>query len=209
MTLPPTRLHPRQGATTVRCLPGSEWMRNSKDQTPCLVASWAIVPCRGTNGEPWVIGPIHPGGPFLGPSPTSDLFQCRCNTVFYSLLAACGACQGYHGQDGIQNLTVHMSPCPPGLLVHREYPQEIRPETAIPAWAYLDIVNDQWDEQGAIALALQGKCSGQHPCSGLLDLKPHGPYSTAVESVLDRRPARRITEPVRIRGRVRLCFSYS
>ncbi|KAI0687604.1 hypothetical protein C8Q76DRAFT_266734 [Earliella scabrosa] len=150
----PPQLHARQGATRATCLPGSEWMNNREHgQSPCLVASWAVVPCRGSNAaNPWVIDPMHP---YLGPTPTSDLFRCRCNTVFYSLLAACGACQGYHGIDGIENFTVHMADCPPGYIVHRQYPQDIPPEVTIPDWAYLDVVNDQWNEAAASALALQ------------------------------------------------------
>ena len=39
---------------------------------------------------------------YLGPDKDSrDVYRCECNTVHYSLLAACALCQGYTDNEGI------------------------------------------------------------------------------------------------------------
>ena len=90
-------------------------MNNVKNQSPCLIASWSVVPCQENCELPmlfmftrklrrftaWIIAAIS-SAPYLGPLPGSALFQCQCNTVHYSLIAACGACQGFHGAEGIE-----------------------------------------------------------------------------------------------------------
>ena len=134
-----TRLNPRQdqapGGTNVTCLQEYNWvsgaqvnqcdcqshrsitqMDNSIGQNPCLIASWAIVPCppSGTHismfdylslsligSSVWAIRVLNPNMPYDGPGPGSPAAPCYCNTVFYSLLSACATCQGYFGEDGI------------------------------------------------------------------------------------------------------------
>ena len=127
------QLHSRQAATNAQCLSQYDWvcslelhtahsmhthaltaqMNNAKNQTPCLIASWSVVPCQENCELPtlfmftrklrcftaWII-PAISSAPYTGPRPGSALFQCQCNTVHYSLVAACGACQGFHGDEG-------------------------------------------------------------------------------------------------------------
>ncbi|KAI0717152.1 hypothetical protein C8Q76DRAFT_425879 [Earliella scabrosa] len=134
------QLHSRQAATNAQCLSQYDWMNNAKNQTPCLIASWSVVPCQENS---WIIPPLStaPGGlPFyLGPRRQSALFQCQCNTVHYSLIAACGACQGFHGAEGIENWSSFIVNCPSNTIQGAVYPLDVPPETAFPPWAYLDL----------------------------------------------------------------------
>ncbi|KAI0717161.1 hypothetical protein C8Q76DRAFT_795363 [Earliella scabrosa] len=146
-------IYARQAATTATCLPEFDWMTNSKNQSPCLVTSWTVVPCQA-NG--WIIGPPEPVGmPYLGPTPWSDLFACQCNTVHYSMVAACAFCQGLAGSKGIVNFTEFKENCPSENIYGADFPEPIPPETAIPAWAYLDLRDDRWDNVAAFNLAAQ------------------------------------------------------
>ncbi|KAI0687602.1 hypothetical protein C8Q76DRAFT_266766 [Earliella scabrosa] len=150
-----TRLNPRQdqapGGTNVTCLQEYNWMDNSIGQNPCLIASWAIVPCPPSV---WAIRVLNPNMPYDGPGPGSPAAPCYCNTVFYSLLSACATCQGYFGEDGINNYTQHTANCPRDLL-DRGYHRDIPRGTVFPEWAYLPLRNDRWDENAASVLALQ------------------------------------------------------
>ncbi|KAI0717159.1 hypothetical protein C8Q76DRAFT_726799 [Earliella scabrosa] len=154
-------LRPRQGATSVICLHDFDWMRNSMYQSPCLVASWSTVPCLPSGS--WDIVPITSVGLYGGPWPGwGDLFNCQCNTVHYSLAAACAACQGYGGSSGIVNFTVFTKDCPPESLKGSTFPRDIPIESTFPAWAYLDLLDDRWDEKRASALALQNHPDSTH-----------------------------------------------
>ncbi|KAI0717150.1 hypothetical protein C8Q76DRAFT_425546 [Earliella scabrosa] len=173
-------LHSRQAASTVTCLPEFDWMINSKGQNPCLVASWGVVPCV-PNG--WIIQPLSsPADRYGGPGPGSRLWNCRCNTVHYSLIAACATCQGYPSPDGVSNFTGYARTCPPNILQGAVYPQDIPPETAIPAWAYLDLVDDRWDEVAASALAVQNLPESTHSEA------PTSTFSTSSETSTSASP---------------------
>ncbi|KAI0717149.1 hypothetical protein C8Q76DRAFT_726742 [Earliella scabrosa] len=153
-------LRSRQAASTVTCLSEFDWMNNSKGQNPCLVASWAVVPCF-PNG--YIVPPLtSQADRYGGPTPGSKLWECRCNTVHYSLIAACATCQGYPSPDGVANFTQYAITCPPTILKGAVYPKDIPPETAIPAWAYVDLVGDRWDEAAASALAVQDLPESTH-----------------------------------------------
>ncbi|KAI0717153.1 hypothetical protein C8Q76DRAFT_425626 [Earliella scabrosa] len=145
-----------EAATTVRCLSQYDWMNNVKNQSPCLIASWSVVPCKENS---WII-PAISSAPYTGPLPGSALFQCQCNTVHYSLVAACGACQGFHGDEGAVNWTSFRVNCPPDTIQGAMYSLDVPPETAFPPWAYLDLKDDQWDETAASARALQDISAG-------------------------------------------------
>ncbi|KAI0717147.1 hypothetical protein C8Q76DRAFT_726739 [Earliella scabrosa] len=154
-------VHAREAASAVTCLSDFDWMKNAKNQDPCLVASWSVEPCRQNS---WAILPLTPDGPYqnfyMGPVPDSDLVECQCNTVHYSIIAACAFCQGYTNNQGIVNFSEFLDNCPNSSIRGSVYPMTIPLETDFPAWAYLNLLNDQWDDKSAHSLALQSVGAG-------------------------------------------------
>ncbi|KAI1797094.1 hypothetical protein LXA43DRAFT_1079359 [Ganoderma leucocontextum] len=99
-------------------------MTNSRDQSPCLVASWLYVPCYGA-GAPSVVSKINPGvnyGAF-------DDFENRWPSYTANCLST---------YDKI-------------------YPELIPGGTAVPRWAYLEVLsnNGTFNLDAAKALASQ------------------------------------------------------
>ncbi|KAH9939081.1 uncharacterized protein BXZ73DRAFT_76219 [Epithele typhae] len=119
-------------------------MSNSKGQNPCLVVSWLLTPCNSPadvrRGADSVVGPLGPEEHYVGPIATStSATPCKCNTVYYSMIQACAACQG---------LSTFSQPWPTWSMnctdpyaeaVIGQYSLNIPPGTSIPSWAYLDI----------------------------------------------------------------------
>ncbi|KAI0032210.1 hypothetical protein K488DRAFT_86078 [Vararia minispora EC-137] len=73
------------------------WTTNSLGQNVCQMAGIALTPCSASNGITQVSIPVlNVSSTYTGPSAanndTTDL--CKCNSVFYSLISACGGCQG-------------------------------------------------------------------------------------------------------------------
>jgi len=83
-------------------------MYNSLQQSPCDIAAKLAGVCTGRSGSfisqfqitalllvtDFTIDPLDgPGDSYNIPS-ADQMTKCMCNTVFYSLLAACCACQG-------------------------------------------------------------------------------------------------------------------
>ncbi|KAI0297406.1 hypothetical protein BC826DRAFT_1001669 [Russula brevipes] len=67
------------------------WAYNSRNQNPCIVAAYL----GGTCDQAFAVVPIQPGrGYVYGPTQGNTIMLCMCNTVMYSLLSACSACQG-------------------------------------------------------------------------------------------------------------------
>ncbi|KAI0760425.1 hypothetical protein C8Q74DRAFT_1296217 [Fomes fomentarius] len=140
----------QEGSSNVTCLADYDWMDNSNGQNPCLVAAWSLVPCHSTG---WTVQRLQSGQQYLGPSATNEpaLYVCACNTVVYSLHAACAFCQGLGNTEnkGIANWTEWKENCP--SVQFGRYPQNIPDQTAIPAWAYnVDLNADKWDESAAL-----------------------------------------------------------
>ena len=66
-------------------------------QVPALMAVNILLPCMGIAPSPtvaWSIGPLSPGWYYLGPNDYTRTDLCLCNSVMYSLISACAACQG-------------------------------------------------------------------------------------------------------------------
>ena len=57
------------------------------DSLSCLTLTSSPLPA-------WEVDPLSPGGMYIGPSSPDSWAWCKCSTVAYSLLSACGACQG-------------------------------------------------------------------------------------------------------------------
>jgi hypothetical protein len=86
---------------------------NSLGQNPCTVAAYLMStcngrcehsssplcpyifePCRLISFSAFTIKELAPGYHYTGPGRYDDTDLCKCNTVTYSLLSACVACQG-------------------------------------------------------------------------------------------------------------------
>ncbi|KAI9459394.1 hypothetical protein F5148DRAFT_1218816 [Russula earlei] len=108
-----------------------EWSYNSLGQNPCYVAAYLESSC---NGGQFQIPPLTPGvlygGPFAGGSTL-----CQCNTVVYSLVSACGACQGGSWVQWSQWSFNCSSVSEDGT-----YPTALPRLTRVPRWAYLSVV---------------------------------------------------------------------
>ncbi|KAI0064538.1 hypothetical protein BV25DRAFT_1989821 [Artomyces pyxidatus] len=126
------------------CQAGWEWSFNSLGQNPCTVAAYLEATC---NGGQFVIAPLQPDHEYTGPSGPDDGDMCKCNTVAYSLISACDACQGaawIQWSEWSLNCT---SVAPPST-----FPEAIPSGTRVPHWAYLDVVSaDTWNNASAFA----------------------------------------------------------
>ncbi|KAF9486420.1 hypothetical protein BDN70DRAFT_11386 [Pholiota conissans] len=77
--------------TVPTCLSGFDWMFNHLGQSPCTVASALAQACTPSYDIP--IPALGPLDNYLGPTPSSE-DNCRCSSVFYSMISACALCQG-------------------------------------------------------------------------------------------------------------------
>ncbi|KAN0134212.1 hypothetical protein V8E53_007984 [Lactarius tabidus] len=113
------------------CSTGLDWSYNSLNQNPCNVAAYLEATC---SGGLYSIAALPQGSLYRGPNAGHDNL-CVCNTVVYSLLSACGACQG--ATSWIQYSQWHLNcstSSSPGT-----YPNSIPAGTRVPHWAYLDV----------------------------------------------------------------------
>ncbi|PIL35297.1 hypothetical protein GSI_02022 [Ganoderma sinense ZZ0214-1] len=107
-----------------------------------------------------------PTGWVYGGPTSTDVFEstpCKCNTVVYSVLAACGVCQlGNSNVKAIDVWPTYASNCTKKYKIQRKvtgcnYPEPIPDETAIPKWAFLDVIsNSNFDVDAAESVAAQG-----------------------------------------------------
>jgi hypothetical protein len=82
---------------------------NSLDQSPCFVTANMLSTCFGGGElsdflhvralrccllEDYTLIPLPPGYSYFGPDGPANDILCYCNTVEYSLISACAACQG-------------------------------------------------------------------------------------------------------------------
>ncbi|KAF8733698.1 hypothetical protein AX14_003625 [Amanita brunnescens Koide BX004] len=105
------------------------WMFNSLNQDPCAVAQYLGGVC--INGI-YQIPPLATNQVYTGPSLTAAN-ECRCNSVFYSLLSACAICQD--GQTMLwDEYDRNCSAVSVGV-----FPAQIPAGTAVPHWAYIDV----------------------------------------------------------------------
>lgn len=139
-----------QGTNAV-CNSGFDWMSNSEGQSPCLVSSWLFTPC-SSPADSWVY-PLSPGYHYNTPlNNAQSATPCRCNTVLFSTIAACATCQGQ--EDYIVPWSTYSQNC--STVYVQKYPATIPSGTSIPAWAYLDITdNNTFNPSAAQAVASQ------------------------------------------------------
>ncbi|KIP05860.1 hypothetical protein PHLGIDRAFT_128640 [Phlebiopsis gigantea 11061_1 CR5-6] len=134
-------LETRAQSTSAICESSFSWMDNQQGQSPCLVGAYMMSPCLVEPSEAVVLGLVAgidvnaylpPGGSNFYTATT-----CMCSSVTYSLLAACGLCQGftyYSWTDWIAN-------CPSNLVSDGSYVDSIPSAVSVPTWAYLDVAS--------------------------------------------------------------------
>ncbi|KAL4077114.1 hypothetical protein V8B97DRAFT_1391957 [Scleroderma yunnanense] len=113
--------------SNVECSTNYSWTKNIVGESPCTIASSLEAQCYpgGFN-----ISALSSGSWYIGPN-TTQANSCECNAVVYSLVSACGACQGstwvsWHSWIAeCSNYTSYDLPEAPGIIV--------------PSWAYLSI----------------------------------------------------------------------
>lgn len=121
------------------CLPYYSWIANSQGKTPCEVASSLLATCSDDKTFDVVSLPL--GQHYQGPPRVSSANPCQCNTVVFSLMSACGICQGRTALRWSQ----WSSNCPRVSL--GEFPNPIPEGVRVPAWAYLDVkTSDVFDQ---------------------------------------------------------------
>jgi len=138
-----------QSSNVTQCVASYSWSVNSLGQTPCLVASYLESLC----GVPTSVDAIPVGTHYLGPT-NSQQDPCKCSSVTYSLVSACGGCQGRI----FQNWTTWNEFCVgPEVSV---FPKVIPEEIQVPAWAYLNVTmtNNTFDP-----IAAQQSLNGNFP----------------------------------------------
>ncbi|KAI0650088.1 hypothetical protein C8Q79DRAFT_366009 [Trametes meyenii] len=138
-----------QGTSAV-CTSNYDWMFNSKNQSPCLIASYLLAPC--ASGSLSYVFPLTSGEHYATPTSLSGSANpCRCNTVFYSMISACATCQGQG--NFVPTWSDYNEFCSPVYI--QQYPEDIVSGTSVPAWAYIDVTNGTFDPISAQALAAQ------------------------------------------------------
>ncbi|KIJ06369.1 hypothetical protein PAXINDRAFT_20436 [Paxillus involutus ATCC 200175] len=123
---------PRVAAQTsnVVCLSLFNWMVNSKGQNPCLVTAYLAGACNGGQFEVYA---LPPNSAYLGPTAAGQN-PCQCSTVTYATLSACALCQN-QTYIAWSSWDLNCTTFYPSV-----FPVDIPNGTAIPAWAYQDVV---------------------------------------------------------------------
>ncbi|KAF8969855.1 hypothetical protein BDZ97DRAFT_1754280 [Flammula alnicola] len=128
------------------CLPFYNWTFNSEKKSPCDIASSLLAVC---NNGSFPVDALPDSSHYLGPS-LQNANACQCNTVTYSLMSACGACQGqiYLPQPHYFSWSVWSANC--AMVYVDTYPEPIPSGVSVPGWAYLDVeANDDFDQTNA------------------------------------------------------------
>jgi len=120
------------------CQTGWEWSFNSLGQNPCTVTAYLNAIC---NSGSFSIPPLEPNHHYIGPDGPDNGDLCKCNTVAYSLISACDACQGNAWTQWSEWSLNCTQVAPDGV-----FPEAIPSGTKVPHWAYLNVtVTDTWN----------------------------------------------------------------
>jgi len=115
---------------------GYSWMYNSLKQDPCVIASRLGRVCHGAI---WTMDPLPPGTHYGGLDPAyGPPSPCECNTVSYSIMAACSLCQ----DRGYIRFSSWTDMCT--IVYSQKFPKDIPYDTAVPHYAYLDVQADDF-----------------------------------------------------------------
>jgi len=119
--------------TQVTCSSEYSYLSNSLGQNPCVIAGYLEDACVTTGGL-WNIPALPAGESYVGPG-IGQATYCTCSSVSYSLVSACGACQGENWVDW----TNWRQNCSAADVSIGSFPLNIPEGTAVPAWAYQDV----------------------------------------------------------------------
>jgi len=121
-----------------------DWSFNSVGQNPCQVAAYLQSTCwQGSFAVP----PLAPGYEYTGPSGNGDADLCKCNTVTYSLLSACDACQGELWVSWSEWVANCSNTEPPS-----NFPNPVPIGIYVPYWSTLDVtLENNWNLQSSMA----------------------------------------------------------
>ncbi|KAF9246138.1 hypothetical protein BU15DRAFT_70254 [Melanogaster broomeanus] len=114
----------------VVCLSSFDWMDNSKSQNPCLVAAYLQGAC---NGGQFSVDALPVSTHYIGPT-ASEQNGCQCSTVTYATISACGVCQN-RTIISWSSWDYNCTSVYPSI-----FPMDIPSGTAVPAWAYQDVI---------------------------------------------------------------------
>lgn len=107
------------------------WAFNSLSQSPCQIATNLGEVCDNSFSIP----ALPSDSVYRGPSGGASRMECRCNTVYYSLLSVCAYCQG----GGITIWSIYNFNC---TTIYTVFPHDIPSGTAVPHWAYLSLLSN-------------------------------------------------------------------
>ncbi|KAF8163453.1 hypothetical protein B0H34DRAFT_795165 [Crassisporium funariophilum] len=116
-------------AAQATCASGFDWAFNTLGQSPCDVATELGGVCVG--GQ-FSLQPLSAGFVYLGPSAV-NANSCRCSSVYYSMLSACGACQNRN----FIRWSTYKTNCT--TVYAQIFPQPIPTGVRVPHYAYLDV----------------------------------------------------------------------
>ncbi|KAH9984237.1 hypothetical protein BJV77DRAFT_202333 [Russula vinacea] len=108
------------------------WSYNELAQNPCMIRAFMMSTCTGGSFTTW---PLQPRVAYAGPNGTigANLKLCMCTTVAYSLISACGGCQGGTWITWSE-YSANCTTTPPAP----EFPNPVPEGTRVPYWALLD-----------------------------------------------------------------------
>ncbi|KAI6142098.1 hypothetical protein BKA82DRAFT_724049 [Pisolithus tinctorius] len=145
--------------TTALCSSQYNWMENIKNQSPCLVAAYLQSVCSSGSYTVQSLGPsMQYTGPWLG-----QANDCECNTPTYCLLSACSICQNATYVSW-SSWSFNCS------TIYNEYPGSIPNGTAIPEWAYQDVLTTD-DFDVTIAQGPEGELVSDYALGTLTSLQ--------------------------------------
>ncbi|KAF8514088.1 hypothetical protein BU17DRAFT_94777 [Hysterangium stoloniferum] len=129
-------------ATTEAICTADLWTFNKDSVSP--FASDLQAAC---SGGIWDTPALTLGLSYIGPK-QDQANKCTCSTVVYSLISACGACQG----GTIITWSQWSLNCTSSDITLSQYPLTIPQNTSIPSWAYLNVTGTNvWDPSAAFA----------------------------------------------------------
>ncbi|KZV96793.1 hypothetical protein EXIGLDRAFT_732361 [Exidia glandulosa HHB12029] len=162
--------------TNVTCNSDTSILNNHLGQNPCLVTAYLLTPC----ATPIIVGPPQTGVYGI-PGTGLPSNQSTCSSVTYMMLSACSACQGITANPPAGFGTwIALGPLtyinPFSLSI------PIPDGTAIPAWAFDDLVNNGFD-LGLVEV--QASANSTSPAGPTSQQSGGGGKSTPVGAVPD------------------------
>ncbi|CAE6368557.1 unnamed protein product [Rhizoctonia solani] len=129
--------------TNATCDRSFDWAKNSKGQSPCLVAAYLQGQCYPN--KQWNVSSLPDGAQYIAPT-NQEATGCACSSPLYSILSACAACQG--GSYGTWGQWT--ANCPTGLINNGTFPFQVPADTAMPQWALKMISPDSYFDPEAV-----------------------------------------------------------